>query len=465
MQKEHSKTLGLILFQAPESFLRLTMTGFDDLPNEIVLELWHHVLPPHDIASFALVSKRIFAFAKPFLKEHHRLKSEYSIIENDRSCDGSMLAHLLKDVLLNPHIAFYIEKVCICDWRTCWEDPNRGVPCRLDLEVDDVQNYVWHVPYPERDMELFRNGIRKAKHVLPSEIDVWIKLLESGHEDPTLALLLSLLPNLCALSLEDPPKRTLLFTSIRRMAQNAPSTSFLKLRSFHLADSVSERNEGISLVKLFALQPSMEKISCFDVDNVRQRRGIPDCLIAPQSSNVTELVFDSCGAIGKHIPVLLEGIKRLKKFTYVALGKTVDAFRIRSALLNHCRHSLEYLKMSYHDGEGNYMGNLRLFENLKVLHITHSLLVDPDAGDDLNMADLLPISIETIDTTGQSRRIVSHIRPFIRSLVNAKRTRLSNLKTLKYRFYDLFDSGNRMHLIFTDMCRLCQANGVQLQFE
>ena len=39
-------------------------SGFHDLPTEIVLELWHRGLLPDDIASFALVLKRIFALAQ-----------------------------------------------------------------------------------------------------------------------------------------------------------------------------------------------------------------------------------------------------------------------------------------------------------------------------------------------------------------------------------------------------------------
>ena len=190
------------------------MTGFNDLPNEIVLELWHHVLLPDDVASFALVSKRIFALATPSLKEHHRLRSKYAVLENESSKDGSMLAPLLKDVLLYPYIAFYVKNICVCDWHTRWNEPVPGVPSLLGPELDDAENYTWHVPYPEQDMELFRDGIRKAGNLFPCKKYNWIKLLESGHEDPILALSLGLLPNLCALSLEDPPVLTHLFTAI-----------------------------------------------------------------------------------------------------------------------------------------------------------------------------------------------------------------------------------------------------------
>ncbi|CAD6572888.1 MAG: hypothetical protein ASARMPREDX12_005531 [Alectoria sarmentosa] len=441
------------------------MTGFYDLPNEIVLELWHHVLLPGDIASFARVSKQIYALAERFLKEHHRLESKYSVLEINRSYDGSVLAHLLKDVLLKPYIAFYVKKLHVCDWYTCWEDPIFGLIDGLDPDLDDVESNVWHLPYPEQDMELFRNCIRKAEYLLPSEVDFWIQLLESGDEDPILTSFLSLLPNLCTLSLEDHPVQTMLFTTICRMTKNTASTSFSKLRSVHLSDCFFDQREVIFRVKPFVLLPSVEKISCRNLDNRHRGRGIPDCLIAPQSSNVTELVFESCGDISKRISVLLEGIKGLKKFTYVAVTETVDAFWIRSALLNHCRHSLEYLKMGFGYGKPNYIGSLRLFKNLKTLDVEHGLLVDPDDLGNFNTADLLPTSIEAVDMTGTCSRITSHIHPFIKSLMSSKRTRLPNLKRLSYHFIDIFNSREYIHAEFADMCYLCEENGVVLTFE
>ncbi|CAF9919784.1 MAG: hypothetical protein ALECFALPRED_001297 [Alectoria fallacina] len=439
------------------------MTGFNDLPNEIVVELWHQVLPPDDIASFARVSRRIFALAAPFLKEYHRLKSKYSVFVNWTSYDGSIFAHLLKDVLLNPHIAFYVKKVCVYDWRSWWVNPAVGTPYS-NPDTDDEKNYVWHVPYPEKDMELFRNGIRKAQYVLPSEVDIWIQNLESGDEDPVVTFLLCLLPNLRTLSLGELPFETLLSSTIRRIAENANSTTFSKLKSIQLAGSVFDQHECMSLVKPFMLLPSVEKISCFNFENCRRERDIPDCFIAPQSSNVTELVFDSCGDIVERIPMLLEGIKGLKKFTFVAGCETVDAFWIRSALPNHCRHSLEYLKMRFEYEPSNYLGSLGLFENLRSLDVQHSSLVNPDAGDDFTIGNSLPTSIEAIDMTGQQSETVSHIRSCIMGLVSAKGTRLPNLKRLNYHPVGLLKSKKHFYVDFADMCRLCEGKGFILDF-
>lgn len=179
--------------------------------------------------------------------------------------------------------------------------------------------------------------------------------------------------------------------------------------------------------------------------------------------------------MANHIPVLLEGMTALKKLTYVAVDHTVDAFWIRFALLSHCRHSLEYLKLGFKCGEPNYMGSLRSFEKLAKLDVEHSLLVDSDTDDDYDVADMLPTSLQAIDLRGQYPEVVS----FIRSLVNAKRTRLPNLNILTYRLHGPFESSGPYHSSspldsreyvqakyeYTDMCRLCERNGLFLFFE
>ena len=446
------------------------MTGFNDLPNEIVLELWHHVLPPDNIASFALVSKRIFALAAASLKEHHRLKSKYAIFESDGSTDGSMLAHRLKDVLLYPYIAFYVKNIRICDWHTCWEDPIED--SALFPELDDVGNYTSHVPYPEQEMTLFKESIRKAENLFPRKEDVWIRLLENGHEDPILALLLSLLPNLCTLSLEDYPVRTRLFTAIHRIAETTPSTCFSKLKNVELSHSVPNPSNHI---KPFLLLPSVEKISCYNLDDYLRTFGVPNSRVASQSSNLTELIFDSCRGMADYLSVLLKEIKELKKFSYVAAGDTVDAPWIRSNLLDHCRQSLEYLKM---DSESDLeysaylgrLGSLRSFENLKILHVEHSLLVDPDACGSraFDIAELLPTSIEVINLTCHYHypsEVISLIRPFVRSLAIAKRTWLPNLKILKCYYFEFHNALEYLRNHCNDLCQLCGEEGISLTFQ
>ncbi|CAF9936664.1 hypothetical protein IMSHALPRED_010845 [Imshaugia aleurites] len=429
------------------------MAEFSDLPNELVLELWHHVLPPEDIASFALVSKRIYALAAESLKEHHRLRSKYSTVANYRSCDQNVFVHLLKEVLLTPHIASYVKAVYVDDWRDCWED--------WPLES-----------YPERDMDLFREGIRKAEFLLPGDVDDWISILESGNEEPILGLLLSLLPKLCTLRFGNSPVGHLILETIRLIAETTNSKSLSELRSIHMSYDVYDRDTSLSFIKPFALLPSMEKISCRNFHHPIGACEVPDFTIAPRSSNVTELVIDSLVGLARYEydSMLFKGIKGLKRFTHVSNYETHHPFSLRSALLSHCGHSLEYLKMRCVQGIPEYMGSLASFEKLKTLDIEHSLLVDWNASDGFDIASTLPTSIEAIDINGQFRVVAGYIRPVVTSLANAKRTRLPNLETLNYNVFGNTlgtdeDLDKDLAEDLADMRRLCEINGVVLKFQ
>lgn len=246
------------------------------------------------------------------------------------------------------------------------------------------------------------------------------------------------------------------------------------MTSIHLENGFSGQIKGISLIKSFASLPSLEKISCYAYDSCDEETDIPECLVSPRSSNVTDLVFDSYGDTTTHISVLLEGIKVLKNFTYVGHNEKFDLFGLQTALLNHSRHSLEYLKVvlfgHMSSKHADTLGSLRLFENLKTLEVDHSFLVNLDTNGDCNVTDLLPASIEAIDLTGLYSEIFGHIRPVIRSLVSAKRTELPNLKRLNFGFRDLFDAcsftfldlGDYIGNNFSDMRQLCERNGILL---
>ena len=252
------------------------------------------------------------------------MRSKYNIVQNNRSWDDCILAHLLNDVLLNPHIAFYVTHLHVYDCRESWENPY--------IDFDDT-NAQEDLSYPEPYMKLFRNEIRRAEYLLPSETNAWIQLLENEHEGPILVWLLNLLPGLYTLKLEGSPLVTDLFTVVHRIIKNPSSESFLRLKNIHLSGISSNENEGIPLVMRFLLLPSAEKISCYGFVGVSPKRGIPDCVIAPRSSLIIELVFDSCSDNTQGLFSLLEGMKALKKFTYVLSAGIINASSLHSTLL------------------------------------------------------------------------------------------------------------------------------------
>lgn len=50
------------------------MARFSDLPNEMVTEIWKHVLEPEDVESFARVCKTVHGQASSFLRLHRQLR-------------------------------------------------------------------------------------------------------------------------------------------------------------------------------------------------------------------------------------------------------------------------------------------------------------------------------------------------------------------------------------------------------
>lgn len=161
--------------------------AFSSIPNELILQIWSHVLEPKDVERFALVSKKILALAP--LQEHHRLKDQFSTLhfedENDRR--GSPPANFLADILINPRPALYVNKIWIKYWKIQWDHlPN--------VSSNMVTDH--HLPYSQNSMQLFEEAVKTSAFIPEPEIAEWISELHQGDERNILALIISLLPNL-----------------------------------------------------------------------------------------------------------------------------------------------------------------------------------------------------------------------------------------------------------------------------
>lgn len=58
------------------------MAKFQDLPNELLTELWRCILPPKDVESFSMVSKHIRLLGSSALQEHRRLTRLFESTEH-----------------------------------------------------------------------------------------------------------------------------------------------------------------------------------------------------------------------------------------------------------------------------------------------------------------------------------------------------------------------------------------------
>ena len=194
------------------------MASFSDLPNELVVEIWSHILQPKDIENFALASKTIRTLAGKILVDHRKLTRELSTFDIGCSKSRFSPAALLKEILTNPRVALYTKTVVIPGFFGAWESREKGVNTlkAFDPEAGESESQYRHTPYSEEDIELFKQAIGKAKQFFDFKhlrvyqyttntkyrINRLRETMEKGNERPILVLLLLLFTNLKTVAIE-----------------------------------------------------------------------------------------------------------------------------------------------------------------------------------------------------------------------------------------------------------------------
>lgn len=394
------------------------------LPNEIVLEIWSHVLEPKDVESFALASKSIYALAIRFIEEHQRLKNQFSVWYHP---DVSPAATFLALILLNPRVALYVDEVRIHDWKFGWDDPatqalNRPNEC--------------HLPYSEDTMQLFEGAVKTSAFIAESEIAEWILEIANGDEDNIVALIISLLPKLKRLELENvTDQRIRLSQMIRQIGRSPAATALSRLKYVELGrDDTDSVTSDLDWVTDFSFLKSVKSIKGWGVG---QLDGDPNhwLSIPPKWSNVTVLHLHRCNVDHKRLSIYLQCVGALQEFSYTAAdeGSPFDAFWLRTALAQ-ATHSLKRLEILSSDGTGSHMGSLAGFNVLTELTTEYRMLLGYEAefaGEKL--IQMLPPSIERVTLERNDRYHVRRLQDPISGMCKLKVERLPNLMVLTYR--------------------------------
>ncbi|MCJ1473194.1 hypothetical protein MMC13_001845 [Lambiella insularis] len=256
------------------------MKHFNDLPDELLLRILSFV-PPADLENIAFATRCLYRASHERLQEHKRLRAEYRIVELETQPEYQQL---LSKVLLTD-VGFYIEEVHMRSMQGGygWEDP--------DFEV------------PDNELNLYRSVMLTSPYIDPDDIAYWIDELTSGDEDPVMAALLPLLPNLHTLTLaasSQGGEMPFLAKVVRRVALAAAlgrlgtSPSFKKLRK--ILFTAHERQHGFDLetIARFLALPGVRTVeadcvSAFDsgLDNCKAFRRDEDLLL----SNVDSCTF------------------------------------------------------------------------------------------------------------------------------------------------------------------------------
>ena len=418
----------LLIYVFPFALVPLThsltatkmMAHFASLPNELICEILKFV-KPEDLENFAQTSRNVFQLASPFLSEHRALIRTYHTFRNATSPDA--IAALLGTVIANRCIGYYVKRIEL--------GPLAESPAPVHREN----------VYPQDKLEIFTTAALDSECLKrPSEEDVlderefWSHVIQDGNEDILLAILLPLLPNLTALSMEADSTRIEWYDSAVEQAASTKSPTLCKLTHIRL-NPRGQDGYHLDEIQKFCSLPSVRVVTA-------PRAFGLDCLheLSPDtSSNVTHLkLWESC-IDAKALHEFIRGFPKLQSFTYsydgYSRGASHDPFMIRSSLLATCKSTLQSLTLLSPTFKpsliSSFMGSLRGFEALKEVYIEWSFLISETRdGVGLQLNGNLPASLVWLkihDSTGREKHQYERI---IKSAQYAKEYRLQKLKWL-----------------------------------
>ena len=420
------------------------MTGFANLPNELIVEVWRWVMDPKSVENFALTSKRVYALGRGFVREHNVLKLKFSSIPHDGFGTDSGPAETLRTLLQNCRAALYVRELMSNDWRIMRKGSDDSV------QID-------HSPFPNHTTELSRQLIKGSPLILEDEIEPWLDTIEAGSEGACFFLLLMMLPKLQSLTMDrvflvEP----LLFNSVKRFTESGPTEVLSRLTEVRLlaGDNMTEFRE-FDWVFTFAKLPSVKAIKAWDIGpeyecldyNNHNDDCIGNCygpeenyncnhtvchkrrpILLPKTSSVTHLTFVKCFINTRKLVRVFESLQALESFEWDNKWETTRGFtrpkgmEIVDALLDHAKYTLRRLRIR----ACGWVTRLAEFKVMKELDIGYDLLLDHRVRGD--PVDFLPPSIEIVKLSRTYTYTHSVVRRDVREMTTEKAKHFPNLK-------------------------------------
>ncbi len=370
------------------------MATFTTLSNELILVIWDFV-EVEDVYNFSTISKQVYSLVRKVLREHCQLMKRLSTISNVAAESGELVepgifGRTLKEVLVNPRSARYPSLLEVGEWQGEWEQ-ERGH---------------FRAMVPKEDLELFKQAARDNIDVeeLDEEEDLeedWLAAIDKGDEEPLIALLLLLLPNLREVHLGAIREyHFCIETALEIIIDDKCSR---KLRSVNLECMATTWQGPLSFdhVEAFAAIPSVTSIHGHTVDTYQQdpkdRLYYWDSHI--RTTDIVSLTFVSCSIDPRTLATFLSTTRNLRHFFYSAKEADEDKFEpllLCTALLANARDTLRSLIILADGQETSFMGSLKDFSCLESVQTDLRLLI----GDPLLLARsppaVLPSSIVSI---------------------------------------------------------------------
>lgn len=407
------------------------MARFTDLANEIILLISNLVQPP-DLDNFFLTSKHVRELNQSRISEHLETKKKYKRIRSTFFGSNTDLqfgnwAEVLKDVLILPRIAAYVETLDILRWYSRW------------ASISLFPNERKEVTLEESNQKVFDEALQKAGYGLAAEQATWKRLIEKGSEEFIVVFLLTLLPNISSLMLTLPVDHEDLFNTTLECVALDPKPRTLTMLT-RVTISAETRQVPLHLIETFAALPSMRQIHA---DKIAPERHIWNPKF--KESMVTTLRLRQCSIGPETLSEFLFAFGSLVEFEYshakeTSNGAEYKPFWIINALKSNKKHSLMKLTLRGHIREADKvnMGSLGAFEVLEELETDLEPLYEPPEDEHSygwpELPDMLPASIRKIVLYQNYSPNVTETMSLVEDILPPEHKALPSLESLAFRF-------------------------------
>ncbi|CAD6575336.1 MAG: hypothetical protein ASARMPREDX12_007228 [Alectoria sarmentosa] len=370
-----------------------------DLPNELLEEILG-CIAPNDLDNFVLSCKLLHKLATKRLQEHKVLRRYLTRVDNRGPFKANQFPELLHQILVKPFKADYVQQVDINDWYWRFFDP--------DLD-DEAAESCPHHPYAHYKMQLFKTAVDLSDSIPIEDKERWMLRIESGDENPVLALLLSKLHYLASIKITLISREDrFLFQTLERAVKEPGSPSFSRLLEVEISGINSEMH-NLCLLTVFAALPSVTSLKAYGLFG-KDWYHHSALSLTPHSSNLRDLALEACNVSCSALVNLIKSAKSLRSFTYSYpenpyrryRSDTPSAFTwVCAALFEYTSTSLEELTLRgppFNPNSRIPECSFKSYQVLRVLSIDYALLMGGDKIlADSKIVKVLPASLEILN--------------------------------------------------------------------
>ncbi|KAG7001501.1 hypothetical protein G7Y79_00031g066160 [Physcia stellaris] len=267
----------------------------------------------------------------------------------------------------------------------------------------------------------------------------WIWYLGLGDEDPVIAMLLLMLPNLTNLRLVDCESSKCIEYMATRISGTKDKPALTQLSAIELGDSVwGISPHNCDLMLSLSSLPSVKHLSA---SNLPSRNVLGTSLVRRQTSDrdfkspITHVSFTNCALHHTMLSSIIAWLKNLTSFSFCSTRGSVSGFNsdhkwIRDALLLEAKDTLKDLNL--YSWDEDFMGDFKDFTVLQNVSTSSKLLFGRDRNNKHTLAQMLPASIATLRLRDTGELGFEYHLEMLGDLAKTKADTLPELVFLQY---------------------------------